>query len=534
MLRLHLSRPSVALVAAPAVVAAVSLFLVLGALVALAGPSRAAEPWNPAASMVTERAYHTATRLTDGSVLVVGGNADDGSGDARPVASVERYDPTTGTWSGAAPLATARYRHTATLLSDGTVLVAGGYTASRGTDSTERYDPDTDTWTDAGPMTSIRNGHTASLLPDGTVLVAGGDNNTRQTSSAERYDPARNAWTATEPMAVARANHTAATLLDGSVLVFGGFFNDFSTTASTERYNPVTGSWSTVGALATARQFHAAAALPDGRVLVTGGSGPDGALATSERYAPATRRWSRAAAMSRGRTSHTATTLRNGSVLVVGGLSGSQTVATAERYDRSADSWSDAGAMATPRRGHTATVLADGTVLVAGGLDNRARAAASAEIYTPGPRGAGPDRDGDGVADGVDNCRGVRNTGQADTDGDDRGDRCERFHARSLTLRVTHVDTDRGTRTRLSGDLAVADTSVSCIRGHKVLLARYRPRAEEWTRVATDRTDREGHYAARVADAPGTYRARIKRDTVTYDDFTSTCSRAQTTDRHRH
>ncbi|MBR8317348.1 hypothetical protein KDW36_29790 [Burkholderia dolosa] len=118
--------------------------------------------------MSTARYIHTATLLPDGTVLVAGG----GIGSAR--SSAELYHPDTKTWETVASMSARRYLHTATLLPDGTVLVAGALESS----SAELYHPDTRTWETVASMSSARYDHTATLLPDGTVLVAGGGTET--------------------------------------------------------------------------------------------------------------------------------------------------------------------------------------------------------------------------------------------------------------------------------------------------------------------------------------------------------------------
>jgi hypothetical protein len=137
--------------------------------------------------------------------------------------SADLYDPDTGTWSPACSMATGRYFHTATLLLNGKVLVAGGAQSGPGSDamaSAELYDPDTDTWSPAGSMAHPRASHTATLLPDGKVLVAGGDIGAG--TSAELYDPETDTWSPTGSMAEDRSSHTATLLPDALVLVTGG------------------------------------------------------------------------------------------------------------------------------------------------------------------------------------------------------------------------------------------------------------------------------------------------------------------------
>src|SRR5262249_28742599 len=131
-----------------------------------------------------------------------------------------------GSWSATGSMATPRQRHTATLLQDGRVLVTGGMVgveSSTATASAEIYDPVTGTWSLTGNMMKARSRHTATLLPNGKVLIAGGrGTNTLSRSSAELYDPATGVFTLTGAMADARDNFSANLLADGRVLVSGG------------------------------------------------------------------------------------------------------------------------------------------------------------------------------------------------------------------------------------------------------------------------------------------------------------------------
>jgi hypothetical protein len=125
--------------------------------------------WTATGPLNTPRYRHTATLLPNGQVLVAGGR--DISGDY--VSSAELYDPASGTWSATGSLANARYFHTATLLPNGKVLVAGGFSSTGGyLASAELYDPATETWTATGNLGTGRYLHTATLLPNGQVLVA--------------------------------------------------------------------------------------------------------------------------------------------------------------------------------------------------------------------------------------------------------------------------------------------------------------------------------------------------------------------------
>jgi hypothetical protein len=304
--------------------------------------------WSATGPMTERRDNATATLLHDGRVLVAGG----GKGGPLTLASAELYDPATGTWSATAPLAEARSGHTATLLPDGRVLVASGFVlccASSRPDRTlrsaEMYDPAKGTWSAAAPLAEDRGGHTATLLPDGKVLVAGGYAVAADRSkpgsmlgSAEIYDPATGTWSATGTMAEARGGHTATLLPDGNVLVTGGSINVPLALASAEIYEPATGTWSATGTMAEARGGHTATLLPDGRVLVAGGSpdsvlaggGPLLTLASAELYDPIRRSWTAAASMNESRFGFAAVLLEDGTVLVAGG--GTE-MTEAELYD---------------------------------------------------------------------------------------------------------------------------------------------------------------------------------------------------------
>ena len=165
----------------------------------------------------SQRDNHTATLLPDGKVLVAGAKAVGGIS-----ASAELYDPASGTWTATGSLATAREVHTATLLPNGKVLVAGGLTAptrsrERGTlRSGERHMDG-----DRQPRHRTRL-HTATLLPNGKVLVAGGSSSFGDLASAELYDPASGTWTATGSLTPHATSHTATLLPNGKVLVAGG------------------------------------------------------------------------------------------------------------------------------------------------------------------------------------------------------------------------------------------------------------------------------------------------------------------------
>src|SRR5262249_36333704 len=146
--------------------------LFVGAGLALVQPCIAVPfEWQATGSLTTNSVFHSATLLTDGKVLVVGGSRPNGASLARS----EVYDPATGTWAHSGNLAERRTWHTATLLHDGTVLVAAGFDSHvpfghQNLNSAEVYSPARGKWSSTGNLTSARSLHTATLLPDGRVL----------------------------------------------------------------------------------------------------------------------------------------------------------------------------------------------------------------------------------------------------------------------------------------------------------------------------------------------------------------------------
>ena len=359
-----------------------------------AGTAAAANTWVPTGALQTNRSYHTATLLRDGRVLAAAGSASEC---CLYFDSAELYDPATGTWATTGPLRTARNEQTATLLQDGRVLVAGGFgaigsLANATLTSTELYSPTTGVWTPATAMHISRAGHSATLLPNGKVLVAGGSTeNAFSTSSAELYDPATGIWILTGAMTTPRWRQTATLLPDGMVLVAGGLGPTNNTLASAELYNPATGTWSGTGSMAGARNEQTATLLQDGRVLVAGGCDDPScgrALQSAEIYDTATGAWRPTGALRSARGQHTATLLPSGQVLVAGGCCdvGQSSLTLAELYNPATGVWSLTGPMSAPRSAHTATLLPNGHVLVAGGCLNAVTCGgvSAAEVYTPG------------------------------------------------------------------------------------------------------------------------------------------------------
>jgi len=313
------------------------------------GPAstNAAELYNPATAafspttsgMNSARLLHTATLLNDGTVLIVGGQ----SGPSSFVATAEIFDALHGTFASTSNNPNnARINHTATLLADGTVLIAGGTGTDGAVVNAEIYNPTTQTFTNVGALNFPRQRHTATLLTNGKVLIAAGNINAVLVPSAELYDPLAQTFANTGNLNAGRQYHTATLLSSGKVLVAGGLLTDSTTAIGTaELYDPVAGTFSSTGGLSSARGGHTATLLPDGTVLMTGGyslviptSTP--ILTSAEIYNPATSTFAFTGSLPSERWQHSATLLNDGTVLIAGGFGSGSFLLSALRYYRTA------------------------------------------------------------------------------------------------------------------------------------------------------------------------------------------------------
>ena len=364
--------------------------LFFGAGLALTQPCGGAPVGDSTGNLHTARYQHTATLLPDGRVLVVGGlDRREGFENAvfYPNATAELYDPKSGTWAVTGSLHDARFQHTATLLPNGKVLVAGGNTTFNvALANAELYDPATGVWTPTGSLNIPRFRHTAHLLANGKVLVISGDNqNYTAFYNPELYDPATGTWTNAGNINNARARHTSTLLPDGRILIAGGSTLFFNWSPSVEIYDPVSETSTNVGDLNTGRNQHTATLLLNGKVLVVAGrDGTNNASGTAELCDPVSGTCVNTGSLI-PRYQHKATLLPDGKVLVTGGLDITfNSTASAQLYDPASGTWRDTHRMNTARMYHTSTLLLNGKVLVAGGaVKDTLYPTATAELYDP-------------------------------------------------------------------------------------------------------------------------------------------------------
>ena len=275
----------------------------------------ATSKFQPTGEMSIGRVGQIAVLLRSGKVLIAGGWIGYGTTD-----SAELYDPATGKFTVIAPMTTRRARPSATLLTDGNVLLAGGGDHD-GPDgaiaAAEIFRADTLRFQPTGSLHRARSGHTATLLNDGTVLIAGGDNG-GLIAGAELYDPKTGTFSETGRLNTPRHKHTAGLLPDGRVLIAAGSDERdwHGTMNSTEIYDPHTGKFTAAAPLNDSRFKlpDEAVQLASGRLLVAGGS------KQVEVFDPVSGRFLVVAGqMNDSRHFMSETRLRDGSVLLAGG-----------------------------------------------------------------------------------------------------------------------------------------------------------------------------------------------------------------------
>ena len=331
-------------------------------------------------AMLEPRSGHTATLLPNGKVLIAGGmrrNQDF-------YKSAELYDPASGKFEATGEMNERRVSPVAVLLRPGKVLIAGGWIGHGCTNSAELYDPATGKFSNiASKMTAVRGDARGTLLPDGDVLITGGGDHDSPggVASAELFHSASMTFTAVGAMHFARVAHTATLLRDGRVLIVGGRGDKVNAVA--ELYDPKTRHFTNTGSLITARYKHTAGLLPDGRVLIAGGSDErdwSGNLNSAEIFDPKTEKFSAINTLNekRFKLPEDAVQLPSGRLLIAGGSK------EVEVFDPATGNFLLASGQITDVwHFMTETKLNDGSVLLAGGYPNNDGATAEAWIYRP-------------------------------------------------------------------------------------------------------------------------------------------------------
>jgi len=225
--------------------------------------------WRNTTPMNIPRAHHNLVLLNSGKVLAIGGWREQ---------SCELYDPVTETWTMTDSIPAFRsFGQSITTLKDGKILVTGGDYIDTVLwdvvylDNLDIYDPNTDKWSIGAPMKISRSWHTATLLNDGRMLVAGGYNDSLEINECEIYDPQNNTWVTVSPMMVKRHTHAAILLNNGNVFV-SGRSSLAPWSKSCEVYNVDENQWSSVADMWEYRSRHSIYYLTGiNKLLILGG-----------------------------------------------------------------------------------------------------------------------------------------------------------------------------------------------------------------------------------------------------------------------
>jgi MYXO-CTERM domain-containing protein len=404
----------------------------------LAAPILVDPDWSTTGTMTVSHWGDSAWRRPDGRVMAVGGCALTGCPSSfvqtscgQVLANSDLWDPSSGTWTSAAPMMTARTTFAGIPLPSGDLIAAGGCTGTnctqmndaglcvaqpctQTTNLAERYSFATGSWSAAGTLSSPRFASMGVPIGNGDALVMGGCDVGACTPSVQQWSVADNTWSEQAPLPTPRGFSTATVLADGRVLVVGGCADPLCATVLGDAvvYDPVANTWTAAGSMSASRAGHTATLLNDGTVLVAGGCSDAACmtvLSSAEIWTPSgTDDDSGAGSVGAGgefvavpsmvgaRHHHTATRLSNGEVLMAGGADSSgSSLPTSEAYLPLARQWIGTSAMFMSRAFHIGVELRDGRVLVSGGC-NPQTCIPFAEIFSPAQLPADSDAGVDG------------------------------------------------------------------------------------------------------------------------------------------
>jgi hypothetical protein len=309
--------------------------------------------WQTIAELSQPRAYASAVALSNGKILVVGG-FDRSVPDVMNSQS-ELIDPATGDVAVLPQPLLGRVHQTITSAWEDLVVVAGGVewreTYWSPVDRVDVFRPSQRGWVVGAPLRHKRSDHAATALQDGRVFVTGGNANTALLRSSEIYDPRSDKWTEAAPMPRARTQHSAVTLVDGRVLVSGGIDANGAPTNTTFVYDPGIDTWTDGPLMTVARLQQVVVALPNGDVLLAGGDGV--ASGTSELYRFATGRFVASGTLVTPRLVAQGVALSDGRVVLSGGLPLRMhefaPLRSVEIWDPKTGLWSELPSAPTPR-----------------------------------------------------------------------------------------------------------------------------------------------------------------------------------------
>ena len=303
-------------------------------LLFISANSHAQVPWTLKKDMGTAKCYFGACVL-DGKIYVIGGAPDPWNS----FSVVEEYDPSTNTWTTETGMPTARFGLSTSVV-DGKIYAIGGTKGKEGNiywglNKVEAYDPVAGTWTTKAPMPTARYGLSTSVV-DGKIYAIGGSSGLSVYGVVNEYDPSTDTWSRKADMPTARWGFSSSEV-DGKIYVIGGSrSNHLHSESIVEVYDPVTDTWSQKADMPTPR-WELSTATENGKIYAIGGESGTGGfngLSVVEVYNTVTDAWVKGAKMPTQRRG-LSTSVVDGKIYAMGGAIGmpGPSFATVEEYD---------------------------------------------------------------------------------------------------------------------------------------------------------------------------------------------------------